>query len=101
MYTTAYLTACTALAVACFYMIFARCYPDGIIGKLALLPVWLASSVVVVRLILLEEQPQVSGSAVWIVAGMSVFILRHLHRFVHHQRSDPRPPNYCPKRRTS
>ena len=90
-FAAAYLIACLALSISCFYMIFAKCYPDGIVGKLALLPVWLASSAIVITAVLRWELPQVAAQVVWMLCGLCIFILRHLSRFFHHHRRSRRP----------
>lgn len=87
-----YLTLCAVLMVLAPYMIFATCYEDGIVGKLALGMVWFAASAVVLRALFEWLLPPIEPRAVLsILAGMTVFMLRHLTRFWRHCKRERRP----------
>lgn len=87
-----YLTLCAVLMVLAPYMIFATCYEDGIVGKLALGVVWFASSAVVLRAVFDAAPPPIEARTVLsILAGLTVFMLRHLTRFWRHCKRERRP----------
>ena len=77
-----YLLACAVLFIGGIYMILCPRYDDGIIGKLSLIAVVLPTFAALYKGI--EGMPNpipVSNEAVAVVAGMAVFVGRHLRRF--------------------
>ncbi len=86
----AYLAACALLVLVGPYMIFAACYEDGIVGKVAMGAVWFAASAVVINACVDARLPAVPPQSAWIITGLTVFMLRHLRRFWkfrYHQRN--------------
>ena len=77
---TIYLMACSTLLIAAIYMIFAECYEDGIVGKLACGIIALGAFAALLHG-LTEKVFFSPPDVAWMMTGVSVFIWRHLHRF--------------------
>lgn len=80
----AYYAGCLILAIASPYMIFATCYEDGILGKLALGAVFIGA-IAALTLGFSPGRHEVRPHDAAMVAGVAVFVLRHLIRFWQYQ----------------
>ena len=75
-----YLTGCAVLLCVAIYMIFAECYDDGIIGKLAA-GVMAFGAFAALWHGLADRLTARADDAAWIVGGVALFMVRHLARF--------------------
>lgn len=82
---TIYLISCLVLALISLYMIFAQCYDDGIVGKLAAGAIFIGAFSAVWHGWVDGKLFMPKDVAV-LVGGVVIFMGRHLMRFWGHAR---------------